>query len=423
VNLLRPAAGALAISLASAACASGNQATDRSDSAAPTVTADDSVEPDAPDAAAPVPVTSDEGPAPEPDPPTINGDLSLVRVRLESLATLPSPIDSAIAPNGELWVALREGTVVVLDPATGEKGDTILDISSETTVDAERGLLGIAADATHLYINFTDLDGNTNIDALALDSEGRPDERRNLLLIEQPFPNHNGGGLAIGPDGLLYIGVGDGGAADDPLGAGQDPTMLLGSILRIEPTPEASEPYLTPVDNPFADGADGRPEIFLTGARNPWRFAFDSLTDDLWIADVGQNEWEEIDLLPGADGWGLGANLGWNLREGTHEFAGPRPVGNVDPIFEYPHDGSTPSGCSISGGQVYRGSAIPGLVGSYVFGDFCESTVWAISIVDGDVIFRDLGGPVEQLVGITSDPDGELLALSLTGDVSRIVDG
>ena len=356
-----------------------------------------------------------------PDPRSIDGDLNAARVSIETLGTYAEPVDTTVAPNGELWLAQREGLISVLDPETGSLGDTIVDISDETVADGEQGLLGLAVDDEHLYVNFTDLDGHTNVDAFTLEGNGRPGERTHLLFIEQPFGNHNGGGMAIGPDGHLYIGVGDGGAANDPLGAGQDPTRILGSIVRIDPTPGADEPYAIPADNPFAGGEEGRPEIFITGARNPWRFSFDPITDNLWVADVGQNEWEEVDLLLGANGWGVGANLGWNLREGTHELTGAKPDGNVDPVFEYPHADSTPGGCSISGGVVYRGLEIFELVGSYVFGDFCASTIWAISIVDDRVVFRDLGGPVEQLVAITADADGELLALSLDGSISRIV--
>lgn len=361
--------------------------------------------------------------APAPDPRSINGDLLAASVAGMVLGSFDEPIDTTIAANGELWMAERGGIVSVLDPATGQRGETVIDISAETTAGGERGLLGIATDGDNLYVNYTDLDGHTNIDAFTLDTDARPQDRHHLLLIEQPFGNHNGGGLAIGPDGHLYIGVGDGGLANDPLGAGQDARQLLGSLLRIDPTPGADSPYEIPADNPYADGVDGQPEIFAIGLRNPWRFSFDPITDDLWIADVGQNQWEEIDLLLGANGYGRGANLGWNLREGTTEFTGPRPEGNVDPVFEYPHAGSAPSGCCVSGGQVYRGLAIPELIGSYVFGDYCESSVWAISIVDGTVVFRDLEIEIRDLVGITADPDGELLALSLGGDIIRIVPG
>lgn len=352
------------------------------------------------------------------------GDITQARVELETLARLVQPIDAAVAPNGEWWVAQRTGEILVMDPATGVTGDTVLDINDETTARGERGLLGVAIDDEAVYVNFTDLDGTTNIDAWVLDDAGRPGERVPLLTIEQPFGNHNGGGLAIGPDGHLYVGVGDGGSADDPLDAGQDPFQILGSIVRIDPTPTEAEPYAIPADNPYADGG-GVPEIFAIGLRNPWRFAFDPATDDLWVADVGQNRWEEITLLLGANGWGRGDNLGWRLREGVAEFGGDRPTGNVDPVFVYPHGGGTPSGCSITGGEVYRGSAIPDLHGAYVFGDYCTSRIWAISIVGDEIVFQDLDAtlPGGDLVDFSSDPDGELVAMNLGGQVVRILPG
>ena len=425
------------VTLLGVACGADDAVSDESVTTAPLVTTDtaatdtaapDSAAPDSDgttDTAAPDDGTTSVPPAPE-SPVLLHGDLDAVEVGLDDVAELDSPIDTTISPAGELWVALRAGEIVVLDHLTGEIGDTILDISAETTTDGERGLLGIVASTGFLYINFTDLDGHTNVDAIRIGADGRPTgPRRNLLVIEQPFANHNGGGLALGPDGRLYIAMGDGGLANDPLGSGQDPTQLLGSILRIEPTFDAEEPYAIPADNPHADGVDGRPEIFAIGTRNPWRITFDEATDDFWVADVGQGEWEEIDLLPGAAGWGVGANLGWNLREGTHEFTGERPEGNVDPVFEYPHSGAAPSGCSISGGRVYRGAAIPDLVGAYVFGDFCTSRLWAISTAEGEVTFRDLDAEVPggQLVMITTDPDGELLTISLGGNISRVVPG
>lgn len=414
---------AISLAVLSTACGGDDPIADSSSTTVPVVTTASTTSSPTTTADTLVPDSTTSTTTEAPDPRSINGDLSQVRVTSTSLGRYQEPVDTTVAPNGELWLAERSGTISVLDPTTGELGDTVVDISAETAAGGERGLLGLAVDSENLYINFTDLDGDTNIDAFVLDDSGRPGERHHLLSIEQPFGNHNGGGLAIGPDGHLYIGVGDGGAANDPLEAGQDPTQILGSILRIDATPGADEPYEIPADNPYADGVDGRPEIFAIGARNPWRFSFDPITDDLWVADVGQNEWEEVDLMLGANGWGLGANLGWNLREGTHEFTGDRPADNVDPVFEYPHADSTPSGCSISGGQVYRGLAIPELVGAYVFGDYCESSIWAIAIVDGSVEFRDLGVGISDLVGITADADGELLALSLGGEVSRIVAG
>jgi len=421
VKLPRFATVFVALTLVASACGDDDPIGESSSTTVPLVTAAPTTSGAVDDTNPPESTSSTTSEAP--DPRSIDGDLNQAQVSSAPLGRFDEPVDTTVAANGELWLAERRGIISVLDPVTGELGTAIVDISDETTAGGERGLLGLAADAENLYINFTDLDGHTNVDAFVLGTDGHPAERHHLLLIEQPFGNHNGGGLAIGPDGHLYIGVGDGGAANDPLGAGQDPTQILGSILRIDPTPGAATPYEIPADNPYADGVGGQPEIFAIGARNPWRFSFDPVTDDLWVADVGQNEWEEVDLMLGANGWGLGANLGWNLREGTHEFTGERPADNIDPVFEYPHAGSTPSGCSISGGQVYRGLAIPELIGSYVFGDFCKSSVWAISIADGAVVFRDLEVPVSDLVGITSDTDGELLTLSLGGEVNRIVPG
>lgn len=349
-----------------------------------------------------------------------DGDLTAVQVRLDDVAVLDRPIDTTVLADGTLWVAQRNGLVVTLDHLTGEVGTTVVDLTAETTTDGERGLLGLANDGEFLYVNFTDRGGHTTIDAFALEGRG-VGTRHHLLTIEQPFGNHNGGALAIGPDGHLYIGVGDGGGGGDPLGAGQDPAQLLGSILRITPTPGGASPYAIPPGNPFADGTAGLPEIFAIGVRNPWRISFDDGTGDFWVADVGQDAWEEVDLLPAATGGGSGANLGWNLREGTRQFRGDRPAGNVDPVFEYPHQDGTPSGCGVSGGRVYRGSAIPELVGSYVFGDWCAESLWAISVAVDGVVFRDLETPITRLVGVGVDPDGELLALSLDGRVSRLV--
>lgn len=350
------------------------------------------------------------------------GDVTQARIDLGELGRFNQPIDAVVAPNGEWWLAERPGEVMVVDPDTGVSGDVILDLSSATRAGGERGLLGLAVDAEALYVNYTDLDGTTQVAAFPLDDTGRPVGERILLLsIEQPFSNHNGGSLAIGPDGHLYIGVGDGGSADDPLGAGQDRDQVLGSIVRIDPTPSSEEPYAIPADNPYAEGG-GVPEIFLTGVRNPWRFAFDPVTDDLWIADVGQNRWEEVTLLLGANGWGRGANLGWNLREGVERFAGDRPVDNVDPVFVYGRDGEV-SGCSITGGEVYRGTAIPELHGAYVFGDYCTSRLWAMSVHTGEVVFHDLDVslPGGELVDFASLPSGELVAMSLGGAVVRIL--
>lgn len=350
------------------------------------------------------------------------GDLEAGEVDLEPVALLQSeigegPIDAALAPNGEWWVAERIGQVSVVDLGSGSAGDVLIDISAETVVRAEEGLLGMTVDDTAMYLYFTDLDGDAHLDAWLLDSSGRPGERHRLLSIDQPHDDHNGGGLVFGPDGLLYIAVGDGGWQTPE--NGQDPQTLLGSILRIRPTPGAANPYEIPADNPYTAGG-GAPEVFLIGVRNPWRFSFDTASGDLWVADVGLHTVEEVTLLPAADGWGLGANLGWDLREGTLYHSGERPPGNVDPVFEYCHDDNSDA-CAVIGGHVYRGSAIPELFGSYVFADRCISRIWALSIVDGTPLIRDFGEIGHFPAAFALDSDNELLVLHLNGPIQRIV--
>lgn len=381
-------------------------------------------------AVATLPTTSNPPPAASVDgphastnlPPDTHGVPADASVEAQVIAVVSEPISTAVAPNGEFWLAQRGGIVVVLDPGTGLIEDTVLDISSLTSPGGEQGLLSIAVDHDNLYVDYTDTVGNSNVDAYPLDNEGRPGDRHPLLTQQQPFTNHNGGGMAIGPDGSLYVGFGDGGGEGDPAGSGQDSSTVLGSIVRIDPTPGAPEPYAIPATNPFANGVDGRPEIFLTGVRNPWRFTFDPVTDDLWIGDVGQDLYEEVDLFLAANGGGVGANLGWNHREGLHEFKGGSSADFTDPVFEYVH-GADPGGCSVTAGSVYRGSAIPELQGAYIFGDFCTSRLWALSISNADLVFTDLQVdiPGGQLASFGIDPDGEILTLSMSGHISRIV--
>ena len=362
------------------------------------------------------------GPDPAPTTTRPDGNMFEADVALQAVLTLDEPIDMAVAPGDDLvWIAERAGRVSRVDLERGEVVETILDIGAETEADGERGLLGIAVTDRWLYANFTDLAGDTRVDAFEREGTGLSGHRRTILFQAQPFSNHNGGDLAIGPDGFLYVAFGDGGSGGDPLDAGQDPTTWLGAILRIEPTPDAAEPYAVPADNPFAADPDraGRPEIFLTGVRNPWRFSFDRATGDLWIADVGQDAYEEVTVLLAANRGGLGANLGWRLREGLHRFTGDEPPNHADPVWEYSQD----DGCSVTGGFVYRGSAIEDLYGAYVFGDYCTSRLWALQISTGEVEFRELGAEVfgGSLASFGEDADGELYALSLNGTVARIV--
>jgi glucose/arabinose dehydrogenase len=245
-----------------------------------------------------------------------------------------------------------------------------------------------------------------------------PASRRELLFQEDPFANHNGGQVTFGPDGMLYITLGDGGGGGDPLGSGQNPNTLFGKILRIDPRPAGGSPYSIPSDNPFVGRADARAETWMWGLRNPWRFSFDRETGDVWIGDVGQNAYEEIDFAPAGEG---GINWGWNAREGFEAFNGERPEGARDPILVTSHgDGN----CSITGGYVYRGRAIPDLVGAYVYGDFCVGDLLAAKQRAGALVEeRALGVRVESLTTFGVDPAGELYAVSRGGTIYRLVAG
>jgi glucose/arabinose dehydrogenase len=313
--------------------------------------------------------------------------------------------------------AVRAGAV---DPTP------VLDVTRRVASGGERGLLGLtfSRDGSHLYVDFTNVEGDTRVEEYAMrGSVADPASRRELLAIGQPQPNHNGGDVTIGPDGMLWISTGDGGGGGDrgpghaPGGNGQSLATLLGKLLRIDPTPSAGRAYSIPPDNPFATGG-GRPEIWAYGLRNPWRFSFDRATGDLWIGDVGQNEWEEIDRLPA--GTGAGSNFGWNRLEGTHEYAGRAPANAVPPVFEYSH--STDAGsCAVTGGFVYRGRRIPGLVGAYVFVDDCAGHVRALRVRDGEVtVERDLGVRLRSVSSFGQDANGELYLLSQSDGIQRL---
>jgi glucose/arabinose dehydrogenase len=321
-----------------------------------------------------------------------------------------------------LYVAERAGTV---RPVSGDTvGDPILDISDEVVTGGEQGLLDIefADDGGALYVSYSIApNGDSRVVAYTMNGEAVDTEsRRELLAVEQPFANHNGGDIEIGPDGYLYFGLGDGGAAGDPYGNGQNTSVLLGKILRIDPTtPSGGKNYSIPPDNPFADGQGGAPEVWAYGVRNPWRFAFDPETDDLWIGDVGQNQFEEIDLLPAAEGGGKGVNLGWDQMEATHPFeGGTNPPGAVPPVYEYSHS----DGCSVTGGVVYRGAAIPGLDGAFLFTDYCHGTIRALRASGGETTEEHTYAETTaaNVVSFGVDNDGEVYVVSLDGPVYRL---
>ena len=305
----------------------------------------------------------------------------------------PSVITHAGDGSGRIFIVLQDGKIVVWD-GTQVLATPFLDIDPIVNSSGqEQGLLGLAFHPDYesngyFYVDYTDTTGGDTIIARYSVSAGNPnvaDPASALILMEidQPFANHNGGQLQFGPDGYLYIGMGDGGSAGDPGNRAQDLTKPLGKILRIDVNGGGvpadcggGSNYTIPADNPFVDGPGGScDEVWQYGLRNPWRFSFDRLTGDLFIADVGQDTWEEIDFAPaGSTG---GENWGWRCYEGNHPFntQGCALPANYDfPIFEYSHD----LGCSVTGGYAYRGSALPpGAQGAFVFGDYCSGRIWA----------------------------------------------
>jgi glucose/arabinose dehydrogenase len=323
-----------------------------------------------------------------------------------------------------IYVTERPGRVRVL--RDGIVGSTpVLDLSSEVSTDVERGMLGItfAPNSRLFYVYYTDKSGTIHVTEFMLGADDIADmhSRRDLLTIPHPKGNHNGGQLAFGPDNNLYIGVGDGGGQGDPDKNGQNLTVLLGKILRINPVANGSLPYTIPYDNPFVKQAGARGEIWTFGLRNPWRFSFDKVEQGLWIGDVGQNQWEEVDHV--AKDLKGGQNYGWSLREGTHKFSGDKPTTAIDPVYEYDHSGGA---CSITGGYVYRGTSIAGMQGRYVFGDFCsgklstltqKGTQWNMDALHFD---EKAAATFQNLVSFGQDKAGELYLLSGNGDLSRL---
>jgi glucose/arabinose dehydrogenase len=296
------------------------------------------------------------------------------------------PVGVTSGGDRRLYVNERAGRVVAIEP---DGSLTVFgDLSDRIAAGGERGLLGLAfhPDYQHnrrLFVDYTRSgaggdEGDTVVAELRASANGAtldPTTERVLLTVDQPAANHNGGQLAFGPDGYLYIGLGDGGGGGDPFGNGQNPDALLGSILRIDvdAAPAEGKAYAIPPDNPFAGGG-GAPEIWAKGVRNPWRFSFDRTTSQIWIGEVGQGAYEEIDRAPAETG---GLNYGWPILEGNHCYESATcvpPAGYQPPITEYSHA----DGCSVTGGYVYRGTEQPGLGGFYLFGDYCSGNLWAI---------------------------------------------
>ena len=342
---------------------------------------------------------------------------------------LDAPLDVTNAGDGtgRIFVAEQAGRIrIVKDGALVER--PFLDIRDRIRSGGERGLLGLAFHPDYptdprFFVDYTDLDGNTVIAqfrASATDPDlAEPDGETILMHITQPYANHNGGAVEFGPDGMLFIGMGDGGSGGDPQGNGQRLDTLLGKILRIDVDDAGPDaPYAVPPDNPFVGVAGAKPEIWLTGLRNPWRMNFDGVTGDLWIGDVGQNRWEEIDVARAGE---KGLNYGWNRMEGFHCFEpseGCDETGLTLPVAEYSLDEGR---CAVIGGVVVRDPREGRLDGGYLFGDACSNTLWAMDPAgDGRrepvIVARMDSG----LSSIGTAEDGSVYATSLGGQLLRI---
>ena len=317
----------------------------------------------------------------------------------------------------------------------------------------ERGLLGFAFHPNHtnngkFYINYMDNDGNTIVSEFSTNSELRANHKseRIILKLKQPYGNHNGGDIQFGPDGYLYISIGDGGKAGDPLNAGQDLSSLFGKIIRID---IEQKPYGIPKSNPFFGQKDKREEIWAWGLRNVWRFSFDKQTGDKYLADVGQNKWEEVNFEPASSKGGL--NYGWRIMEANHCYDPKENCpteGLIKPIIEYPNDANHPAfafriieelsfsetdveGCSVTGGYVYRGQKIKSMQGQYIFGDYCSGNIWTLRVVNGKAInFKNrteeinIGGGefTTYISSFGQDSDGEIYIIDYNGGIYKLIE-
>lgn len=327
---------------------------------------------------------------------------------------------------GRLFVVQQGGKIEVLQ---GETRQTFLDLTERVSRSAnsqnytEQGLLGLAfhpdyAENGVFFVNYTDRNGTSVVARYRVDpanpQQALYDSEEILLTVQQPFPNHNGGHMAFGPDGYLYVSLGDGGAAGDPLGAGQNLSLLLGKILRLEVDSEGA--YSIPADNPFVNQAGALPEIWSYGVRNVWRFSFDRQTGDMYLGDVGQNQWEEINFQAVGQG---GANYGWKAYEASTRYdAGVQAPDATLPIFEYVHGNQ--NGCSVTGGYVYRGEQLPALNGVYFYGDFCSGRIWAGWQSAGtwtSQVFQDSGLSISSF---GEDEAGELYVVDYNGAIYRL---
>lgn len=346
--------------------------------------------------------------------------------RVFSTIEIDTPILMLQSPNdNQHWyVVEKAGRILQLSGSNAIAHSSVfVDISDRVDSSPnEAGLLGMAFHPQYesnglVYLSYTtsDPDLTSVISRFKTSNDGNTllaDSEQVLLRVSQPYSNHNGGHIAFGSDGYLYIGLGDGGSGGDPREHGQNTRTLLGSMLRIDVN--QGSPYSIPAGNPFASGKGGRPEIYAWGLRNPWRWSFDRETGDLWVADVGQNAWEEINLIRGP------GNFGWNGKEGTHcyESSNCNNPEFIDPVLEYGHD----LGCSVTGGYVYRGNAIPALQGSYLFSDFCSGTLWVASKNAQDqYTMTELLSTGLNVASFAQSNEGEIFVIGLEGELHQLL--
>lgn len=369
----------------------------------------------------------------ESNEPLADGEGEPLGERLEwvEVATgLDRPTDATHAGDGsgDLYVAEQSGVVRLLSE-DGLQEEPVLDIRERVGTDHfEEGLLGIAfapgyPEDPRVFISYTDDERHSVLswfprssadeEPLRLDA----DNEKVLLRLEQPYGNHNGGQIRFGPDGLLWFSLGDGGSGGDPHGNAQDPHTLLGSLLRIDVQAQTdSGGYTVPEDNPFSDGEAGAPEVWAYGLRNPWRFSFDRETGDLWIGDVGQDRFEEVNFVPAGEG--AGWNFGWNRFEGNDRFSDTPVEDPVDPVAVYPLEGR--DHCAVTGGFVYRGEAIPAMQGVYVFADWCSGVVWGLERSDDEWVMGTLMESGRQPSAFAEDEAGELYLVDHGGALLRL---
>lgn len=328
----------------------------------------------------------------------------------------PVDVQSAFDGSGRLFIIEKNGAIRIY-----ENGQLLeqpfLDIEERVNDDGnEMGLLGLAFHPNYerngyFYVNYTGRGGDTFISRLQAGGNIADAGSESILMkVKQPYSNHNGGAVVFGPDGYLYLSLGDGGLAGDPHKNGQDTTSLLGKILRIDVN--SGDPYTIPSDNPFGN------EVWAYGLRNPWRISFDRSSGDLWIGDVGQGEWEEIDYLPA--GSGGGANFGWSIMEGNHGYDGQIQPGLLLPVAEYGH-ADTLGGCSVTGGYVYRGG-MPEWNGIYLYGDYCKGHVWGLMRSDGQWQSQLLFEAGMTITSFGQDESGEIYLASDAGGVYKLAE-